>query len=59
MNREQIITDILTLKDTAIRYGFDWPTDDDGRHGDPENASTTQLHNFLEELREFFLDEGI
>jgi hypothetical protein len=59
MNREQIIKDILSLKDTAINHGFDWPTDDDGRHGDPENASTIQLDFFLKELREFFLDEGI
>ena len=54
MNREQIIKDIFSLKATAIGHGFDWPTDDD-----PETASTTQLHYFLESLREFFLEGEI
>lgn len=54
MNREQIIKEIFTLKATAVGVGFDWPTNDD-----PETASTTQLHNFLEMVKEFLEEEGV
>jgi hypothetical protein len=54
MNREQIIKEIFSLKTAATGRGFDWPTNDD-----PETASTTQLHYFLESIKEFLVEEGI
>jgi len=48
--KQALIKEILKLKDEAILYGFDWPTED------PENASFEDLEAFLEEVWGFIND---
>lgn len=45
-----LIKEILELKDEAILYGFDWPTED------LENASLEDLEAFAEEVSVFIND---
>jgi hypothetical protein len=52
MNREQIIKDIFTLKNTAIEKGYDWPTNDN-----PNTATDIQLHYFLQTVNDFLESE--
>ena len=48
--KQAIIKEILELKDEAILYGFDWPTEN------PENASFEDLEAFLLEVFHFVSD---
>jgi hypothetical protein len=49
--KKAIINEINTLKSTAIKYGFDYPTQN------PNTATVLELTNFLAELREFIAYE--
>lgn len=45
--KSEIIEQILSLKNSAIDSGFDFPTQD------PEEATLEELKEFLEELKQF------
>jgi hypothetical protein len=47
MTRTEIIKFIAALKDDAIRQGFDFPSQG------IDKATTAELRDFLEEIREF------
>lgn len=47
MTRTEIIKSIAALKNEAIRQGFDFPSQA------LDKATTAELKDFLEELREF------
>ena len=49
--KNAIINEINTLKPTAIKYGFDYPTQN------LKTATATELKAFLAELREFIAYE--
>jgi len=48
--KQALIKEILELKNEAISYGFDWPTEN------PENATTEELEAFAEEVSVFIND---
>jgi hypothetical protein len=50
-NRNDLIAAILTLKPSAIKAGFDWPS------SDIKKGDTRDLIIFMGQLAEFFLDE--
>jgi hypothetical protein len=47
-----MINEINSLRDKAIKLGFDWPSTELG-FTDPNSASTEDLINFLYELELF------
>ena len=49
MTRTEIIKLIVSLKNDAIRQGFDFPSQA------LDKATTAELRDFLEEIREFYL----
>jgi predicted TIM-barrel fold metal-dependent hydrolase len=51
--KQALIKEILELKNEAISYGFDWPTEN------PENATTEELEAFLKEVLVYLVEAGI
>lgn len=49
MTRNEIIKLIAALKNDAIRQGFDFPSQA------LDEATTAELEDFLQEIREFYL----
>lgn len=48
MTREQIIDEIFSLKDEAIKLGWDWPTNDQ-----TDGVPTEILEEYLKDLKIF------
>jgi hypothetical protein len=51
MNRQALINAIAELKETAIKAGFDFPSQA------PAEATTAELKEFLEELQLYLSDQ--
>ena len=51
--REKVLHEIRAVRDEAIAKGFDWPRD-----ANPEDEPTEILTEFLEEVKQFLLEEG-